>query len=110
MRLPNQDLGADRALELEPELACHGPASLQNLLPTVNRKPQGLTLSDWFRATVPKAAIHKNTKPLSSKNEIGTPENLLLPAPAGYSVLSENLNQPQFGCLVAMGADKAHHL
>lgn len=63
-----------------------------------------------LRAAVPKAAIDKYTKPRCSKNEIRTPDYLLPPPPSGYSVLSENLNQPQLCCFVAMGADKAHHL
>jgi hypothetical protein len=52
-------------------------------------------------ATVPKASVHKNRKPLPVENEVWITGNFLTSPPADDSVSAKNGNQFEFGCLVS---------
>ena len=60
--------------------------------------------------SMPETPVHKYADPLDAKNEVRFANQILLSSPAGQSVCSEDLDQPQFRRLVAPGADTRHHL
>lgn len=56
--------------------------------------------------TMPKTAVYKNDKPLSSKGEIGFAEKRLVAPPTGDAELPKYFNQAQLGCFVSARADQ----
>ena len=63
-----------------------------------------------FGAAMPETPIHENRQTLSLKDEIGFPKNRLPAAPARDAECTENLDERQLCRLVALSANKRHHL
>lgn len=62
------------------------------------------------RASMPKAAIDKNAKPILAKHEVGFARQVLPAPPSRDLVVPEKPHQLQFGRLVPARADVAHDL
>jgi len=67
-------------------------------------------LAQVLRAAVPKAAIHKNRKPIIAKHKIRTTQRRQMSSPAFDAMPPENLNEAQFGGLVPSGSHRCHDL
>jgi hypothetical protein len=63
-----------------------------------------------FRATVPKAAVHKNGGPAFWKDKIRVAKEWEIPTPAANFVFSENRGKFDFRGFVPLGLDCGHHL
>ena len=50
---------------------------------------------------MPEAAIDKNNDPFAAKHEIGLPEEIDPASPAGNAMGTHDLDQSEFGVLVA---------
>ena len=57
------------------------------------------------RTSVPEAAINKNGKTVFPKDEIWSPDYLLVSTPSRDAVDAEQFGQSNFGVLVPLSAD-----
>jgi len=59
---------------------------------------------------VPETAVHKHGHLLLAKREIRSPRDRLVPSPAFYPSLSQQLRQPDLCLLVPLAPDPGHDL
>ena len=59
---------------------------------------------------MPETAIHKNCNLLLAKGEIRSPRDRLVPSPAFYPSLSQQLRQPDLCLLVPPAPNSGHDL
>ena len=76
----------------------------------VPKFPVGLRASIAAWATVPEAAVHEERQPVPPKEKIRFAENILIPPPAGDSILAKQFYQGEFGVLIALPANTGHDL
>jgi len=63
---------------------------------------------EW--TAVPKAPVNENCKTVTREDEIGATDERTAPAPSRDAEPTQNLNQFQFGSLIASAADPGHDL
>jgi len=94
-----------------PQRICYQPVSLfipqyfsAPVFPIVDRLPK------MFWASVPEAAIHKNSQTMFRKSKIGIAEQVKIPSPARNSISAEDTSEFGFCGFVSFGFNRSHDL